>query len=154
MTSSQPGAEDATYTARVRAQTAWDELYESANLGFALEQLRSDWVTSYDFVLIDGQAPGITDIGAICTAQLPDIVVVGFTANEQSVGGAIHVVLKAQAAATGSLTTAQVSWYCRCPVGSTLVRSTSKPQSGARSSPRDSRCSTRRGSRRGSSHRG
>jgi MinD-like ATPase involved in chromosome partitioning or flagellar assembly len=90
------GREDATYAARVQ-NLAWDELYESANLGFALEQLRSEWVSGYDFVLIDSRT-GITDIGAICTAQLPDIVVVGFTANEQSLGGAIDVVQKAQAA--------------------------------------------------------
>jgi MinD-like ATPase involved in chromosome partitioning or flagellar assembly len=90
------GREEPSYAERVQ-NLAWDDLYESANLGFVVEQLRSDWVSSYDFVLIDSRT-GITDIGAICTAQLPDIVVVGFTANEQSLGGAIDVVQKAQAA--------------------------------------------------------
>lgn len=48
----------------------------------------------YDFVLVDSRT-GITDIGGICTVQLPDILVFMFTANHQSLDGAMDVVRRA-----------------------------------------------------------
>lgn len=74
----------------------WASFYEKKG-GFLIEQLRQDWKASYDYVLIDSRT-GITDIGGICTIQLPDVLVLLFTANEQSLGGVIDVANKAQAA--------------------------------------------------------
>jgi MinD-like ATPase involved in chromosome partitioning or flagellar assembly len=86
------GRKDNDYARRVQ-NIDWAALYEH---GFAdvLEQLRKDWTTHYDFVLIDSRT-GWADIANICTAHLPDRLVLVFTANEQSVGGAVAVAQRA-----------------------------------------------------------
>lgn len=89
------GRQDDGYARRVQG-IDWAELYER---GFAdvLEQCRKDWVAKYDFVLIDSRT-GWADIASICTAHLPDLLVVVFTANEQSVNGAVAVARRADEA--------------------------------------------------------
>lgn len=64
----------------------WEDLYAEYNLGMVLEELREEWKTHYDFVLIDSRT-GITDIGGICTVQLPDFLVLLATANQQNLDG-------------------------------------------------------------------
>jgi len=83
------GRQDDTYSSRVHA-VDWVKLYE---VGFAefLERCREVWTENYDFVLIDSRT-GISDIASICTAQLPDALVVLFTANDQSIEGVMDVV--------------------------------------------------------------
>jgi MinD-like ATPase involved in chromosome partitioning or flagellar assembly len=68
-------------------------LYEAGG-GVAIERLRNEWKEAYDFVLVDSRT-GITDIGGICTIQLPDILVLLFMATEQSLQGVIDVAKKA-----------------------------------------------------------
>ncbi|HEV3358143.1 MAG TPA: CATRA system-associated protein [Pseudonocardiaceae bacterium] len=89
------GRQDTNYTGRVQA-IDWEELYRR---GFAefLERCREQWTENHDFVLIDSRT-GISDIGGICTAQLPDRLVVVFTANEQSVTGAVDIAQRADRA--------------------------------------------------------
>jgi tetratricopeptide (TPR) repeat protein/Mrp family chromosome partitioning ATPase len=87
------GRQDATFASRVQ-RIDWTRLYEEYELGAALEQMRTDWLGRFDFVLIDSRT-GITDIGGICTVQLPDILAVMFTANHQSLDGAIEVAQRA-----------------------------------------------------------
>lgn len=89
------GRKDDDYARRVQ-NIDWANLYER---GFAdvLERLRKDWVTDYDFVLIDSRT-GWADIASICTAHLPDRLVLVFTANEQSIGGAVDVANRANQA--------------------------------------------------------
>ncbi|MFC7614472.1 tyrosine-protein kinase family protein [Actinokineospora soli] len=84
-----------SYASRVQ-QIDWSDLYER---GFAtfLERCREEWTRDYDFVLIDSRT-GISDIGGICTAQLPDRLVVVFTANEQNLGDVVDVARRADAA--------------------------------------------------------
>lgn len=86
------GRQDDGYAGRVQG-IDWSALYED---GFAdaVERLRADWVTDYDFVLIDSRT-GWADIASICTAHLPDRLVLMFTANEQSIGGAVDVAGRA-----------------------------------------------------------
>jgi MinD-like ATPase involved in chromosome partitioning or flagellar assembly len=86
------GRQDDHYAARVQG-IDWADLYER---GFAtfLERCREAWTANYDFVLIDSRT-GISDIGGICTAHLPDRLVVLFTANLQSVEGAVDIVRRA-----------------------------------------------------------
>ncbi len=84
------GIQDDSYTRRMQ-EIDWAGLYERHNLGLTIESLRAEWINQYDFVLVDSRT-GITDIGGICTVQLPDILVFMFTANEQSLDGAIDVV--------------------------------------------------------------
>jgi MinD-like ATPase involved in chromosome partitioning or flagellar assembly len=89
------GDQDSDYPARVQ-ELDWDRLYRR---GFAdyLETRRAEWVADYDFVLLDSRT-GLSDIGGICTAHLPDRLVVLFTANEQSVRGAVDVARRADIA--------------------------------------------------------
>ncbi len=74
----------------------WDELY-NAGFGDHLEKVRSEWIQEYDFVICDSRT-GVTDIGGICTAQLPDILAVVFTANEQSLNGSGDITNRAMIA--------------------------------------------------------
>lgn len=89
------GRQDGSYTGRVQA-IDWEELYER---GFAtfLERCRAAWTENYDFILIDSRT-GISDIAGICTAHLPDRLVVLFTANDQSVRGAVDIARRADRA--------------------------------------------------------
>ncbi len=100
--SSQPlllikaGLQDKLYVQRMQ-ELDWDTLYSSHNLGNLLEELREDWKQSLDFVLIDSRT-GITDIGGICTIQLPDILMLLLTANDQSLTGSLEVLERIQKA--------------------------------------------------------
>ncbi len=68
--------------------------YEDQDGGYIIEALRNHWKANFDFVLVDSRT-GITDIGGICTIQLPDILALVFTATEQSLAGAVDVAKKA-----------------------------------------------------------
>lgn len=85
------GRGDTTYFSRL-SRLDLDLLY-SRNGGRFFDALRDEWKKRYDFVLVDSRT-GITDIGGICTVQLPDIVVLFFISNNQSFFGAIEVVQK------------------------------------------------------------
>lgn len=86
------GHGDDDYVRRVQ-QLQWDAL-SNAGLEEGLERTREEWVASYDHVLLDSRT-GITDIGGICAAQLPDLLVLTFTATFQSLEGAIDVASRA-----------------------------------------------------------
>lgn len=86
------GSDDDTYV-RLVQELDWAELYERG-FGEFLEECRRRWKDMYDFVLIDSRT-GITDMGGICTAQLPEILVMLFTANEQSLRGTVNVARRA-----------------------------------------------------------
>ncbi|WP_328448574.1 CATRA system-associated protein [Amycolatopsis sp. NBC_00438] len=81
------GRQDAGYAGRVQ-DIDWGDLYQRGFADF-LEVCRAEWTDDYDFVLIDSRT-GISDIGGICTAHLPDRLVVLFTANDQSVHGVVE----------------------------------------------------------------
>lgn len=85
---------DASYIDRLQ-KLDWTELYEVHGLGGRLETIREDWIREYDVILIDSRT-GITDIGGICTVQLPDIIAFAFTPNQQSLEGALEVVRRAE----------------------------------------------------------
>ncbi len=90
------GLQDTSYVQRMQ-ELNWANLYENFNLGNFLEEMREDWKESLDVVLIDSRT-GITDIGGICTVQFPDVLVLLFTANNQSLYGSIDVVERARRA--------------------------------------------------------
>ena len=87
------GQQNDRYPRRARTLD-WAGLYADRSLGNFIEECRSTWRSSYDFVLVDSRT-GITDIGGICTAQLPDIVVFVFTANDQSIRGSLSTMKQA-----------------------------------------------------------
>jgi MinD-like ATPase involved in chromosome partitioning or flagellar assembly len=74
-----------------------ENFYKRKQGGLFIEELRNQWKDAFDFVLVDSRT-GITDIGGICTVQLPDILILFFTANDQAFQGAIDVAIKAQQA--------------------------------------------------------
>lgn len=88
------GRQDAAYPERMQALD-WKQLYEERDLGNLLEQARAEWKQRYDLILVDSRT-GLTDIGGICTIQLPDQLVLLCTANLQSLEGAVDVALRAQ----------------------------------------------------------
>jgi hypothetical protein len=69
-------------------------LYEDHGLGRRLESMRQAWKEEYELILIDSRT-GISDLGGICTVQLPDILCACFTTTQQSFAGALDVARRA-----------------------------------------------------------
>ncbi len=63
------GRNDANYTNNVRA-VDWAKLFAHFDFAYYLESLRSEWISEFDFVLIDSRT-GLTDSGGVCTIHLP-----------------------------------------------------------------------------------
>ena len=75
----------------------WEYLFDELSLSIFLENLRNEWKSNYDFILIDSRT-GISDIGGICTIYLPDVMCFLFTTNINSLDGCINVVNRAKRA--------------------------------------------------------
>jgi hypothetical protein len=86
------GSED---YAKTLAEFSWSDFFAQSRGGEWLEALRDQLSASYDFVLIDSRT-GLTDSGGVCTIQMPDMLVLVFTANDQSVDGGLRAVAAAQ----------------------------------------------------------
>lgn len=84
------GVQDENYIERLEILN-WETLYRENKLGNYIEKMREEWKEDYDFILTDCRT-GITDIGGISTVQLPDTLAFFFTANHQSLNGAVEVV--------------------------------------------------------------
>ncbi len=70
----------------------WNLLYEKQDGFLMMENIRAHWQQrGYDYVLIDSRT-GHTDVGGICTRQLPDLVVAVFFPNEQNLIGLRQIV--------------------------------------------------------------
>lgn len=83
----------ASYSDRF-ASIDWGYLYEHQHGYDMLEDLRRQWASheiGFDYVLIDSRT-GNTDIGGICTRQLPDAVVIMFVPTEQNIDGLAPIV--------------------------------------------------------------
>lgn len=79
--------------ANTLASIDWGELYERHDGYLLFEDLKEQW-RSYvkpDYVLIDSRT-GHTDVGGICTRQLPDAVAILFFPNAQNLRGLTKVV--------------------------------------------------------------
>lgn len=84
------GQKDDDYIDRVR-RFNYSTFYDSKDGGIFLEEIRSRWIfNNYDFVLIDSRT-GLTESGGVCTIHMPDILLLLFTPNEQSLKGVIDV---------------------------------------------------------------
>ena len=86
------GAQRATYAADFN-EISWADLYERRDGYLLFEDLKAQWeqAISPDYVLIDSRT-GHTDIGGICTRQLPDAVAILFFPNEQNLRGLTKIV--------------------------------------------------------------
>jgi MinD-like ATPase involved in chromosome partitioning or flagellar assembly len=97
------GLQDQDYHTRF-CSVDWADLY-SRQRGFLLfEDLKEQWkeLLKVDYVLIDSRT-GHTDIGGICTRQLPNSVVIFFFPNEQNRLGLMSVVSQIRAELKGPL---------------------------------------------------
>jgi MinD-like ATPase involved in chromosome partitioning or flagellar assembly len=90
------GRSDENYSAGLQSLN-FPELFDKEDLGSYIEALREDWISQFDFVLIDSRT-GVTDIGGICTVHLADVLVLLFTANDSSSDGALEIVERARKA--------------------------------------------------------
>jgi hypothetical protein len=90
------GQDDGDYLKRFQTLD-WELLFEQHQLGQYLEELRHQWCADFDYVLVDSRT-GITDIGGICTIYLPDVLVLFFTTNRQSLDGVTDVASRANLA--------------------------------------------------------
>jgi MinD-like ATPase involved in chromosome partitioning or flagellar assembly len=86
------GKQGPSYSERVNSFD-WNNFYERLGGGAFLEATKESIRTQgdYDYVLIDSRT-GVSDTAGICTVQMPDILVVFFTANNQSIEGTANVV--------------------------------------------------------------
>jgi MinD-like ATPase involved in chromosome partitioning or flagellar assembly len=89
------GRDDHDYVGRVQ-KIDWNELYDRG-FGDYIERCRARWTADYDFVLLDSRTGG-SDVASICTAHLPDQLVLVFTANVRSVHGAVDIARRADIA--------------------------------------------------------
>jgi tetratricopeptide (TPR) repeat protein/cellulose biosynthesis protein BcsQ len=84
----------ASYSEKL-ASIDWKNLYEE-QMGYLLfEDIKQQWAkydeVGFDYVLIDSRT-GHTDVGGICTRQLPNLVVVMFSPTEQNISGLKPIV--------------------------------------------------------------
>jgi tetratricopeptide (TPR) repeat protein len=86
------GLQDASYAAKLNS-IDWQRLYSEMDGFLLFEDLKNQWRETLraDYVLIDSRT-GHTDVGGICTRQLPDAVVAMFLPNEQNLAGLKRVV--------------------------------------------------------------
>ena len=68
----------------------WDKFMQDYHGDEFIEALRSAMRRDYDYTLIDSRT-GMNDSGDLCTALLPDTLVVGFALSDQSLEGASDV---------------------------------------------------------------
>lgn len=88
-----PAGEDTDSYMSQLSRIDWRELYARRHGYLLFEDLRKQWEHQLrpDYVLIDSRT-GHTDVGGICTRQLPDEVVLMFFPNEQNLHGLERVV--------------------------------------------------------------
>lgn len=68
----------------------WQNFYERLGGGVFIETAKRRMRAEYDYILIDSRT-GVSDTAGICTVQMPDVLVVCFTLNNQSSSGAAHI---------------------------------------------------------------
>jgi len=86
------GRSDAHYGAKLR-RIDFDALYARHDGYVLFEDLKAQWdkVLNVDYVLIDSRT-GHTDIGGICTRQLPNAVIFVFWPNVQNLDGLCSII--------------------------------------------------------------
>ena len=97
------GCQDSSYDSKFKS-IDWLDFYQNQGGFLFFEDLKVQWddLLQPDYVLIDSRT-GHTDIGGICTRQLPDCVVAMFFPNEQNLRGLKPVVDDIRKEAAGPL---------------------------------------------------
>lgn len=88
------GKKDDAYRAAL-SQLDWKVLYRQKKGYFLMENLKAAIQEAFkpDYLLVDSRT-GLTDISGICTLQLPNLVVLLFSLNQQNING-ISPILRA-----------------------------------------------------------
>ena len=88
-----PSGAHSDHYSRTFASIDWGKLYNQHDGYLLFEDLKEQWRASVkpDYVLVDSRT-GHTDVGGICTRQLPDSVVILFFPNPQNLRGLTKVV--------------------------------------------------------------
>ena len=97
------GTKNASYN-HDRTSINWAEMYESG-VGTAFVENWKAAIARHcqpDYVLVDSRT-GLTDVGGICTLQLPDLVVMLFGLNEQNIKGIAAVAKTVRASDCGRI---------------------------------------------------
>ncbi len=90
------GRRDDDYFKRVRDFNV-DTFYAKKKGGQFIEDLRRAWRDAYDFILIDSRT-GVSEINGISTIQMPNLIVLLFTATNQSFEGALDIAYRSASA--------------------------------------------------------
>jgi hypothetical protein len=90
------GQRDEEYFKKVREFDV-TKFYDNYDGGNFIENLRDSWKESFDFILIDSRT-GVTEIGGICTIQLPDINIMLFTPTQHGLNGILDIAKRARIA--------------------------------------------------------
>lgn len=80
------GRQGSSYPTRVNTFD-WQSFYDRHGGGVFLEAAREKMREEYDYILIDSRT-GVSDTSGICAVQMPDLLVVCFNLNNQSIDGA------------------------------------------------------------------
>jgi MinD-like ATPase involved in chromosome partitioning or flagellar assembly len=88
------GKIDRNYSNRVQ-QFNWSDFFLKSKGGEFFEYFREKLKNDFDYVFIDSRT-GYSDTSGICTYLLPDVLVLLFSSNEQSLQGTIEVAEKAE----------------------------------------------------------
>jgi tetratricopeptide (TPR) repeat protein len=83
------GRQNRNYSANL-ASLDWDNFYDRLGGGQFFRAMREDMRAEYDYTLIDSRT-GYSDVSAICTVDLPDVVVTCFTLSNQGIEGAANI---------------------------------------------------------------
>jgi tetratricopeptide (TPR) repeat protein len=83
------GRQGPSYPTRVNTFD-WQSFYDRQGGGVFLEAAREKMREEYDYILIDSRT-GVSDTSGICAVQMPDLLVVCFTLNNQSIDGAAAI---------------------------------------------------------------
>ena len=83
------GRQNRNYSATV-ASLDWDNFYDRLGGGQFFDAMREDMRSEYDYTLIDSRT-GLSDVSAICTVHLPDVLVTCFTLSNQGIDGAANI---------------------------------------------------------------
>jgi formylglycine-generating enzyme required for sulfatase activity/energy-coupling factor transporter ATP-binding protein EcfA2 len=83
------GKQDLHYSRKVNLFN-WDNFYDRLGGGTFFTEARERLKEQYDYILIDSRT-GVSDISGICTLQMPDVLLMCFTPNTQSIEGASAV---------------------------------------------------------------
>jgi cellulose biosynthesis protein BcsQ len=87
------GKRDSSYYKNVK-RLDFSKIYETMNAGNIIESFREEIKKEYDFILIDSRT-GLTEIGGVCTVQLPDYIALIFTPTEQAFLGGVDIIQRA-----------------------------------------------------------